>query len=83
MMDLARFARLDDEADGGAQTLADEMMMHGGGGEQRRDRNAVGAQHPVGQDDDVIAAMDGGFGALAKAQQRLLHAARAAARRHR
>ena len=83
MMDFARFAGLDDEADRGAQALADQMMMHGGGREQRRDRNAVGPDHAVGQDDDVVAAMDRRLGALAQAQQRLLHAARAASRRHR
>ena len=77
MMHFARFAGLDDETDRGAQALADQMMMHGGGGEQRRDRDAVGPDHAVGQDDDVVAAVHGRFGALAQARQRLLHAARA------
>ena len=42
-MHFARLARFDDEADRGAQALADQVMMHGRAGEQRRDRDAVGA----------------------------------------
>ena len=66
MMHLARLAGLDDEADRGAQTLADQMMMHGGGREQRRDRNAVRPDEAVGQDDDVVAAAHRLIGALAE-----------------
>ena len=77
MMDFTRFAGLDDEADRRAQPLADEVMMHRRHRQQRGDRDAVGADHPVGQDDDVVAAVHGDFGALAQARQRLLHAARA------
>ena len=54
MMHLARVAGLDDEADRGAQALADQVMVDAGGGEQRRDRHAVRADHAVGQDDDVV-----------------------------
>jgi hypothetical protein len=71
MMHLARLAGLDDEADRRAQALADQVMMHGGGGQQRRHRNAVRADHAVGQDDDVVAAMHGLLGAVAQARQRL------------
>ncbi len=35
---LARLPGLDHEADGGAQPLADQVVMHGRGREQRRDR---------------------------------------------
>ena len=78
MMHFARFARLDDEADRGAQPLADQMMMHRGRREQRGNRNAVRTDHAVGQDDDVVAAVHRRFGALAQPLQRLLHAGRAA-----
>ena len=67
VMHLARFARLDDEADGGAQALADQVMMHGRRREQRGDRNPVRPDHAVGEDDDVVAAVDGAFRALAQA----------------
>ena len=77
MMDLARFARLDDEADGSAQPLADQVMMHRRGREQGGDRDAVRPDHAIGEDDDVVAAVDRRFRALAKAAQRLAHAGRA------
>ena len=38
--DLARLARLDDQAAPRARALAHEMAVHGGGGEQERDRAA-------------------------------------------
>ncbi len=41
MMDFARFAGFNDEADRGAQTLADQVVMHGSRRQQRGDRNAV------------------------------------------
>ena len=78
MVDLARFAGLDHEADRRAQALADQVMVDRGGREQRRDRNAVRPHHPVGQDDDVVAAVDGGFRALAQTGQRPAHACGAA-----
>jgi hypothetical protein len=65
VMHLARLAGLDHEPDRGAQALADQVMVHGRGREQRRDRNAIGAGAAVGQDDDVVAALHGGLGALA------------------
>ena len=74
---LARFAGLDHHADGGAQSLADQVMMHRRGREQRRDRNAVRAGLAVGQDDDVVAVAHRLLGVLAQARERVLHAARA------
>ena len=70
VMDLARLAALDHEADRGAKPLADQVVVHGGGGEERRDRNAVRADHAVGQDDDVVAAMHRCFRAVAEAVER-------------
>ena len=67
MMGLARFAGLDDEADGGAQALADQVMMHGRRRQQGRDRNTIAADHAVRQHDNIIAALDGRFRALAQA----------------
>jgi hypothetical protein len=57
MMHFARLTGFDDETDGRAQTLADQVMMHGRRRQQRRNRDAVGADLPVGQDDDVVAAV--------------------------
>ena len=73
MMHFARFARLDDEADRRAQALADQVMMHRRRGEQRGDRDAVGADETVRQDDDVVAAAHGVLGALAQPLQHRLH----------
>ena len=64
MMHLARLAGLDDETDGGAQSPADQMMMHRRSREQRRDRNAVRTDHAVREDNDVVAAADRLLGAL-------------------
>ena len=66
MVHFARLAGFDDEADRGAQALADQVMMHGRAGEQRRDRNAVGAGAAVGQDDDVDAVAHRGVGFAAQ-----------------
>ena len=73
-MHLARLARFHDEPDRGAQTLADQMMMHRGAGEQRRDRDLVDAGAAVRQDDDVDALAHGGLGARAERIERVLHA---------
>ena len=83
MMHLARLAGFDDEADRGAQPLADQVMVHGGRRQQRRDRDAVRPDLAVGQDDDVVAAGDGRFRALAEPVERARHACGALARRHR
>ena len=73
VMHFARFARLHDEADRGAQAGADQMMMHGGAGEQRRNRNPVRPGGAVGQDDDVVAFAHGCFSACAQFVEHLLH----------
>ena len=52
-MHLVRFAGLDNEADRGAQALADQVMMDRAGREQRRDGDAIRPDVAVGQDDDV------------------------------
>ena len=83
MMDFARLAGLDDEADRGAQALADQVMMHRRRREQRRDRDAVRPHHPVGEDDDVVAAMHRRFRPFAKPAERSFHALRALARQDR
>ena len=48
--------------------------MHGRRGEDRGDRHAVGADHAVGEDDDVVAAAHRLFGALAQTLQHGFHA---------
>ena len=77
MMDLARFAGLDDEADGGAQSLADEVMMDGRRRQKGRNRDSIRTDHAVGKDDDVVAAVHRRFRALAKPLERVAHAGRA------
>ena len=77
MVHLARLAGLDDEPDRGAQALADQVVVHRRRREQRRDRNAVGADEPVRQDDDVVAAVHGGLGAVAEAVERAVQRRRA------
>ena len=61
----ARLGRLDHKADQGAQSLPDQVMMHGRACEQRRHRNALGAGAAVGQDDDVDALAHRRLGACA------------------
>ena len=56
LMHLVRFARLDNEADGGAQALLDQVVMHGRRREQRRDRDAIRPAVAIRQDDDVVLA---------------------------
>ena len=77
MMDLARLAGFDHEADRGAQALADQVVVHRRGGEQRRDRNAVRPDHAVGQDDDVVAAVHRRLGAVAEPVERAVERRRA------
>ena len=77
MVHLARLAGLDHEPDRGPKSLADKIVVHRRRREQRRDRDAVGADETIGQDDDVVAAMDGGFGAVAEAVERAVEGRRA------
>ncbi len=81
MVNLARLAGLDHQPGRGAQALADQVVVHRSRRQQSWDRDAVGPDLPVGQDDDVVAAMHGRFGALAEPLQRAFHAGRALARR--
>ena len=77
LMDLMRFAGLDDKADRGAQALADQMMMDRARCEKARDRNAVRAHVAVGQDDDVPALQHNRLRPAAQPVERALHARRA------
>ncbi len=56
VVDVARLARLDHEPGLQARPLAHEVVVHRGDREQRRDRDAFGAEVPVGEDQDVHAA---------------------------
>jgi hypothetical protein len=76
-MHFARLAGFHHEAHGGAQALADQVMMHGCGCQQRRDRNPVRTDLPIRQDDDVVAAGDRFLGPVAQPLERSLHAVRA------
>ena len=62
---LAGLARLEDDPRAQPRALAHEVVVDGGDREQRGDRRAARAHHPVGQDDDVHALGDRvvGFGA--------------------
>ena len=73
-MHLAWLASLKHEANGGAQTFANEVMMHSRCCQQSRYRNTVRTDLAVRQDDDVIAARHRRFGAVTKARQRTRHA---------
>ena len=48
MMDLPRLAGFDHEADGGAKSLADEVMMDGCRRQKGRNRNSVRSYHAIG-----------------------------------
>ena len=58
IVDLAGLTGLDDEADLGAQPFPDEMVVDGGSGEERRNRDAVCFEAPVGENDDVPPVTD-------------------------
>ena len=57
--DLARLARLRDDAGGGAQALADQVMVQAGGGQQDGDRRVLGVHVAVGEDEDGSPVGDG------------------------
>ncbi len=78
LMHLVRLAGLHHQADGRAQALLDQVMVHGRGGEQRRDRNPIRAGRAVRQDDDVVLLRAHGLlGLGAHHVERVGHAARA------
>jgi hypothetical protein len=62
VMDLARLAALQDEADPGARALADQVVVNTRDGQERRDRGVVAVDAAVGQDDEIVAVGDGGAG---------------------
>ena len=57
-MDLARLARLEDEADLRSGAGADEVVVDRRDGEQRRDRRLGRVVAAVREDDDVVALVD-------------------------
>ena len=59
MMDFARFARFQDEADVGADGLIDEIMVQGCRGQEGRNGGHARVDAAVGQDEDVGAVLDG------------------------
>ena len=59
MMDFARFARFQDEADVGADGLVDEIMVQGCRGQEGRNGGHARVDAAVGQDEDVGAVLDG------------------------
>ena len=74
---LARLAGLDHEAYRGPESLADQVVVHGGRGQQRRDRDPVRPDRPVGEHDDVVAAAHRRLGAVAEPVERPVHGRRA------
>ena len=72
-MHFTRFTGFHNQTNRGAQALTDQVMMHSRCRQQSRNWNPVCPHHPVGQDDDVIAAMHRRFGALAQALKRVAH----------
>ena len=77
VVDFARRARLDDESGAGPQPLAHEVLMHRRGREQGRDRQQLGRDLAVGNDQDVVAQVDRVLGLRAQRRERGLHAVRA------
>ena len=60
VVDLARLAGLDHDAGLQAGALGDEVLVHGAERQHRRDRDPVGAERAVGDDDQVGAPGDRG-----------------------
>ena len=83
MVDLARLASLDHKAGLGAQSAADQIVVHGGGREQRRDRHPLCRHGAIRQDQDVAVGQNGIGCFDADAVERLLEAAGALGRRPR
>ncbi len=73
-MDLARLAGLDHEAGLQARAAADEVVVHAADGDQRRDRDALGVDAAVGEDQHVDAVLEDLLGLGAHAVERLQHA---------
>ena len=77
VVDLARIARLDDEAAACAFAASHEMVMHGRGGEQARDGGPLAGDAAVGQDDDVVTGRDRLAGPVLQVLDRALEPGRA------
>ena len=56
--DLARLARLDDEADAHARALADQVVVHRRGREQARDGRVPRVDVAIAEDEDARAVVD-------------------------
>ncbi len=59
MVNLARFAGLDDETDTRAGLGAKEMVVHRRRRQQHRDGCERGGRAPIGENDDLVALGDG------------------------
>jgi len=62
VVDFARLARLDDEADQRARAGGNEVLVQPGDGQQRRDGHGRAAHAAVGQDEQVGPPGHGGVG---------------------
>jgi hypothetical protein len=67
VVDLARLARLDNEGDLRSLLVADEVVVDATGGDERRERDTVGSDVAIGEDDHTDAVRDGLAGLLADA----------------
>ncbi len=79
MVHLAGAAGLDHQPAARAKPRAHQVVVHGGGGEQRRDRDALGRDLAIGEDDDVgrVVLAHRVLGVGAKLGEGRLHALRA------
>ena len=58
MVNLARFARFENEPDAVPVTFADQVMMEAADSQQCRDGRALGAESAVGQDQNIDPVVD-------------------------
>jgi hypothetical protein len=77
VVDLARLAGLDHQARAQARARAHEVVVHRRDRQQRRDRDPLGADVAVREDDDVGAPVDRVGRLGADSVDRLRHPARA------
>src|SRR5262245_48021219 len=56
-MHLTRFAAFEDQPDGSALAILDQVVVHRGDGEQRRDRGVLAIHTAVTQDQDAVAVL--------------------------
>src|SRR5262249_29479182 len=75
VVDLARLAALQDQADLGARALANQVVVDGGHGQEGGNGGAVAVDSPVGKDDEIVAGGDGRAGLPAQAGQGPVQAA--------